>query len=333
MPTEPAPPGDGAPVTVVGNLCWDVLVRGLASAPAWGKEVEGTDSLQAPGGQGYNLAVAMRSLGVGVRLVGAVGDDAAGSRIVACARQFGVDTAGVTAHAALPTAVTMALVRTDGERAFASDFGCQRRYGLAEIIAAGEAVTAAPCLCLAGLFNLPGLAIEDAAELLARARAAGTTTVLDTGWDPLGWPEPRARATRALLRHVDVFLPNRDEATALTGCADPGEAAAALRADGPSTVVVKCGGEGSVGVDERRRVRAAALTVTVRDAVGAGDTFDAGFIAGTLAGGDLQAGMTLATAAAGLRISGDAASWPTRSAAAAATGRVAVDSEPVAPAR
>ena len=106
MPTDAPPPSAGPTVAVLGNLCWDVLVRGLPAMPAWGEEVEGTDSLQAPGGQGYNVAAALCGLGVGARLIGAVGCDPAGEAIVASAQALGVDVSDVAVDPAWPTAVT-----------------------------------------------------------------------------------------------------------------------------------------------------------------------------------------------------------------------------------
>jgi sugar/nucleoside kinase (ribokinase family) len=280
--------------------------------PAWGEEVEGTDSLQAPGGQAYNAAAALCGLGVGARLIGAVGRDPAGEAIVASAQALGVDVSDVAVDPASPTAVTTALVRVDGERAFASDFGAQRAYGRDQILGAWDRIAPVSVLCLAGLFNMPGFLPEDAGEVLRRARAAGITTVLDTGWDPAGWPSDRVRAIRRLLAGVDVFLPNHDEARALTGCEDPVAAARALHADGARTVVIKCGAGGSIGLTDGHCVRADALEVTVRDAVGAGDTFDAGVIAAHLGGASLGHSLALGTAAAALRISGDPGRWPSR---------------------
>jgi sugar/nucleoside kinase (ribokinase family) len=313
-------------VAVVGNLCWDVIVRGLPDLPRWGEEAEGDDNLQAPGGQAFNLAAALAALGRRVTLTGALGDDAAGRQMLAALSELEVATDGVVVDPALPTAVTAALVRTDGERAFASDFGCQRTWGLPQILERWDAaIAAADVLCLVGQFNVPGLPVADAAQLLARARTAGITTVLDTGWDPQGWTVERRQATRALLAHVDVFLPNQDEARALTGLGDPAAAAAELLADGAGTVVVKCGGAGSVGSAGGAWARAGVLDVTVRDAVGAGDTFDAGFVAGALEGQDLAGRMALGSAAAGLRVSSMPPAWPTADAARAAAREVAVD--------
>jgi sugar/nucleoside kinase (ribokinase family) len=309
-------------VAVIGNLCWDVVVRGLPALPRWGQEVEGHGNAQAPGGQGYNLAAALAALGVAPRLVGAVGRDATGAAMLAASRTAGIDVAGVLEDAEEPTAVTTALVRRDGERAFASDFGCQRRFGLEQVASRWALIEGSPVACLVGLFNMPGMVFAGAADCLGRARSAGATTVLDTGWDILDWPRERIEATLALLADVDVFLPNLDEARALTGLDDAAASAAALAEHGPSTVVVKCGGAGSVGLREGELTRVAALPVTVRDAVGAGDTFDAGFLAGLLDGCDLAACQALGSAAAGLRISGAGTSWPARDAVEAAAARL-----------
>lgn len=315
-------------IVVVGNVCWDVVVGGLPDLPRWGEEAEGDDSRQAPGGQAYNMVAALGGLGRPSALVAVVGADHAGETILAGARAAGADVTGTLVDGVLPTAVTAALVRTDGERAFASDFGAQRRWGLEQVEDRWPLVRGARILCLAGLLNIPGFPIDDAALLLDRARAEGITTMLDTGWDPLNWPAERREATLALLAHVDVFLPNADEARAITGLDDDGFAAAeALRAAQPdgATVVVKRGGEGSVAIDGAgRRWRAGALDVTVRDAVGAGDTFDAGFVLGLVEGLEFDRALALGTAAAGLRVSGEAGAWPERATADAAAAHVDV---------
>src|SRR3954466_14585874 len=97
-------------VAIIGNLCWDVVVRGLTAVPEWGQEVEGHGSAQAPGGQGYNLAAALAALGLVPLLVGARGRDATGAAMLAACRADGVDVAGVLEDPDEPTAVTTALV-------------------------------------------------------------------------------------------------------------------------------------------------------------------------------------------------------------------------------
>ncbi|HEU5431914.1 MAG TPA: PfkB family carbohydrate kinase, partial [Thermomicrobiales bacterium] len=232
-------------VCVVGNLNIDLIVRGVAALPAWGQEVAGTSHVAASAGQGGNLARTLGRFGVPVAVVANVGDDQFGRQIRGDLAASGVDVDALEiANGA--TGVTVAIVRPDGERAFVSDFACLREFDEFLVERHWDKIAAGDVVCLVGQFSLPRLTMEAAGRVLARARAAGAITLLDTGWDPAGWPPATVRGLRALLADVDLFLPNADEATALTGRGDPAAAAAALHDDGPAIVVVKQGAAGSL---------------------------------------------------------------------------------------
>jgi sugar/nucleoside kinase (ribokinase family) len=85
------------------------------------------------------------------------------------------------------------------------------------------------------------------------------------------------------LDGADVLLPNRDEATALTGEADPHRAAAAL-ADHAAEVVVTLGAQGALWTDGTVTIAVGAPKASVVDSTGAGDAFAAGWIAARRAG-------------------------------------------------
>ncbi len=161
-------------------------------------------------------------------------------------------------------------------------------------------ISEARVLCLVGLFMLPGLNLRTFSGLAKEARGRGQLTVVDPGWDPEGWPVATVNDFQALARHTDVLLVNSDEAAALTGTLDHAEGARTLRSWGAGTVVIKRGGLGAYAGGEEVWCDAPALDVTVQDTVGAGDSFDAGFIAGRLGGGSLATTMPLATAVAGI---------------------------------
>ncbi len=91
----------------------------------------------------------------------------------------------------------------------------------------------------------------------------------------------------SVLAHTDVFLPNDDEAEALTGLREPLAQAERFAALGAKAVVITCGERGSVLVSGQTRLRAGTHAVECIGATGAGDAFDAGLIAGLLAGEDL----------------------------------------------
>jgi sugar/nucleoside kinase (ribokinase family) len=125
--------------------------------------------------------------------------------------------------------------------------------------------------------------------LFRRARALGLTTSLDTNYDPsekwLGFDK--------LLSVTNVFLPNEKEALSLSGQADVALAADRLgsRVD---ALAVKLGAAGALGVSESQTVRVASIPVNVVDTIGAGDSFDAGFIYGYLQKWELEKALRLA---------------------------------------
>ncbi|MEA2160906.1 MAG: ribokinase [Solirubrobacteraceae bacterium] len=292
-------------VQVVGNLTTDLIVRGLPELPVWGQEVAGTEHVSIAAGQAGYLAQGLVRLGCATRLLGIVGDDAPGGSIRDALSASGVDVASITTSRLRPTALTIALVRPDGERAFVSDFACQRDLDAGFVERSCRSLRDVAALCVVGLFNLPSLSPEQLLPSFARARSEGVLTVLDTGWDPDGWASETVAGTKALLAETDLFLPNRQEAHALTGLEDSAAAATTLQQIGGGTVVVKCGADGAVACDAHESVTAAASRVDARDAVGAGDAFNAAFLFAHLRGTPLRQSMEFANAAAGLYVTRD----------------------------
>jgi sugar/nucleoside kinase (ribokinase family) len=124
----------------------------------------------------------------------------------------------------------------------------------------------------------------DIAEVLRRLKAAGLTISLDTNDDPQDiW----GGGVKDLLKYVDVLLPNEREATRITGTNDP-EAAIQQLSELVPLVIVKLGKEGALAQRGKERFTSPSLQVEAVDAVGAGDSFDAGFLHEYLQGSDLQ---------------------------------------------
>ncbi|HLG76366.1 MAG TPA: PfkB family carbohydrate kinase, partial [Ktedonobacteraceae bacterium] len=118
-------------------------------------------------------------------------------------------------------------------------------------------------------------------QLLAQARALGLSTSVDPGFDPAErWQIP------GLLQELDFFFPNEVEACAITGETDVRAALEVLAGQTP-TVAIKCGAQGTLAAHRNERIHIPAFTVEAVDTTGAGDAFDAGFLAAALAGEDL----------------------------------------------
>jgi sugar/nucleoside kinase (ribokinase family) len=288
---------------VVGNLTTDLIIDALPAMPEWGREQVGSGHRSVPAGEAAYLAVGLSRLGHAVRVVGVVGEDAEGAAIRDLLASSGIDVGAVGTSTALPTAISVALVRADGERAFVSDFACQLLLDADFVERHLSGLERSRALCVVGLFNLPALTPAAVRPLFSAARAVGVPTVLDTGWDPAQWPRSTIAATHRLLVETDLFLPNLDEATALTGEGDPEAAAIALQRHGVGTVVVKCGADGSLGRRGDRTEQAPAWSVDVRDAVGAGDAFDAAFLSAQLGGAGLGESLAFGNAAAAIYVS------------------------------
>jgi sugar/nucleoside kinase (ribokinase family) len=123
-------------------------------------------------------------------------------------------------------------------------------------------------------------------QLFKRAKELGLSTSLDPQWDPqekwdVDWKE--------VLKYVDVFLPNENEALAITATSSAQQAAETLGQWG-NYIVVKLGKKGSLAYYHGRIIQAQPfVNENVVDAVGAGDSFNAGFIFGFIKGADIQA--------------------------------------------
>lgn len=126
-------------------------------------------------------------------------------------------------------------------------------------------------------------------DLFRRARELGLTTSLDTNYDPsekwIGFDE--------LLSVTNVFLPNEKEAKSLSEKMDIDLAAEELggRVD---MLAIKLGPDGALGVSASKKVRVTSIPVKVMDTVGAGDSFNAGFLYGYLHKWDLEKALRLA---------------------------------------
>jgi sugar/nucleoside kinase (ribokinase family) len=125
--------------------------------------------------------------------------------------------------------------------------------------------------------------------LFRRARALGLTTSLDTNYDPAekwtGFDE--------LFSVTNVFLPNEQEALSLSGEANVDLAADRLGSK-VEALAIKLGAVGALGVNATQKVRVASIPVNVVDTVGAGDSFDAGFLYGYLHDWKLEQTLRLA---------------------------------------
>jgi sugar/nucleoside kinase (ribokinase family) len=264
-------------VAVIGNLNIDLVFHPVNVLPAWGEEKASASMyVRAAGSAGYS-AQALGMLGVHPRVIGNVGADHYGTFILEALRSAGVDTSGVRVTA-LPTGVSVTLTNERGERAFVTYPGHLGEFRTEWVLEQIRSLPPFRYYLLSGYFLLPALGAAGAIEVLRCCRARGGTSLLDTGDDPQGWPFGTIGELRHVLREVDIFLPNREEALTISGRTRIDAAATALLGWGPRTVLVKLGGEGSIFASSTGLTAEPAVSVPVLDTTGAGDGFNAGAI-------------------------------------------------------
>jgi sugar/nucleoside kinase (ribokinase family) len=265
----------------VGILVADHLCDPIERVPAAGELVLSARLPLAIGGCASNVAVDLARLGVSVGVVGSVGSDLFGRFVVETLAASGVDTRDVRMLADAETSGTLIINVRGEDRRFIHAPGANARLEAAQVPL--DRVRTAKVLYVGGYFLMPALEGEPLAALFRQARAWGVKTVLDVVMPGDGEPWPKLAS---VLSQTDVFLPNRDEAAALTGLDDPLEQAARLAAAGAGAVVITCGAQGSVLVSGKTRLRAPVHAVDCAGGTGAGDAFDAGVIAAMIAGED-----------------------------------------------
>lgn len=286
-----------AEFVVVGNCVVDLIARPVESLPPPGQllYVEAIES--HVGGNGPNTAAALAKLGARAAAIGRVGCDAPGDWLLARLERLGVDTRGIVRDRQHATAITLVCVDRSGERRFLHHLGANATLTPADVD--DEPLRRARHLHLGSHFALPALDGEPAASLLRRARAAGLTTSLDVCWDAHGrWLE----LLRPCLPWADLFLPNEEEARALTGESEPRAMARRLHALGVATVVIKRGAKGCYASDGRQEWEIPAFAVPVRDTTGAGDCFVAGFLYARGAGWEMERALRFACACGALSV-------------------------------
>lgn len=298
---------NGLDLLVVGDCNPDLVLRGGDVEPAFGQVERLVDEAELTiGGSAAITACGAARLGVETALASLVGDDTFGRYMLDALADRDVDVSGVVVRPEARTGVTVVFVK-GSDRAMLTAPGTitELTADLVDrrLLGAARHVHASSYFLQDGL--RPGLA-----DLLRQARQAGASTSVDPNWDP---GEDWDGGLLDLLDEATILFVNAEEAIRIARVGDVEEAAGTLSREGTVVVVVKLGAEGALALAGDRVVRSPALAVEEVDAVGAGDSFDAGFLAGHLAGRPLEESLRLATAcgALSMRAAGGTAAQPT----------------------
>jgi sugar/nucleoside kinase (ribokinase family) len=286
--------GRANPLAVcAGILVADLFVPLLPRVPAAGEIFVTEDFLMQPGGCAANVATCLAKLGVRCEVVGRVGNDSFGDFIDQNLRSKSVGTRGITSSSASSTSKTVILPVVGEDHRYIHTIGANADFAAQDIERA--LVSSATVFYLGGLGVLPALKPLQLVELFRFARSNGSSVVLDVVVP--GEAEPGAWAWMMdVLQYVDVFMPNEQEAFALTGEREPRRQAQQFLAAGCGTAIITRGAQGAFLMTAGEIVEMPAFQVAAIDASGAGDAFAAGFIVGLMEGWSMHESLRFASA-------------------------------------
>jgi len=280
-------------VTIAGEINLDLILYGMPEQMPVERELLASDFRMTLGSSSAILAHNLAALGLSVGFITRVGDDALGAIALDRLMKQGVDLSKIKRICGgSSTGVTVLLVH-EGNRHILTYPGtmCEMVSDDLDL----DYLASGRHFHISSLFLLK--ALSPALPAVCRdLKAKGLTISLDTNDDPSDqWGEPLDE----LLGLVDVFLPNDDEACRITGETSPEAALRALSARVP-VVAVKCGKRGSIVGKGGQSWYVPAESVVPVDTIGAGDSYNAGFLTAFLRGEVLEQCAALGNRAAAL---------------------------------
>jgi sugar/nucleoside kinase (ribokinase family) len=258
-------------VVVIGELNVDIILNEIESFPVVGKEIIANAMSVTLGSSSAIFASNLSSLGPNVAFIGKVGKDNFAQVVLSALESKHVDTSHIIKSTSLNTGATIVL-NYDQDRAMVTYPGAMNDLRLEDIDF--EFVSKARHMHFSSYFIQPGIQ-NGIISIFRKAKELGLTTSFDAQWDPAEkWDLPLER----LLPYVDVFLPNMQEFKFLTQSNTLEEGIRKLQSFA-HFIIIKNGSDGAMAWDGKDLIsQPAFINDRVVDCIGAGDSFNAGFI-------------------------------------------------------
>ena len=262
--------GESTPtkVVVIGSINMDMVIR-TSAIPAPGETVVGNSFATIPGGKGANQAVAAARCGAQVSMIGRVGNDDMGERLLLGLQANGVDTRAIMVSESVSTGIAIVIVDDNGDNGICVAGGANLKLNPADIDEQVSLIGRADVVVMQ--LEIPQ---ETAAYALQEARRHKVPVVLN--------PAPAPEKINPILFDVDVLIPNQHETSRL--CGEPANdvhsaklAGSALVARGAKNVVVTLGRRGALALCEDQIFQIPPFNAKVVDTTGAGDAFCGAF--------------------------------------------------------
>jgi ribokinase len=280
-------------ITVIGSLNMD-FVNYVNRMPRSGETVIGKDFQQIPGGKGANQADTIAKLGVPVKMVGGIGDDIIGKKLLASLQRDGVDVSGIVIFENVSTGVATINVDDAGNNLIIVAPGANYRLLPEHVQDLKEAIVASKIIVCQ--LEIP---LETVQCFLKFAKELGIITILN--------PAPAMNLDDELLSCVDLLIPNETELELLSDLPIRNEAEIITAAQtmikrGVKEVIVTVGAKGCVYVNSNGSRVFKAYQVDVLDTTAAGDSFIGAMAVAINGGKTIEDAIVFAMAVAALTV-------------------------------
>lgn len=270
--------------SIIGDVSVDLVLGTLDGWPKIGTEQLLPRSELRAGGSAANSALAARHLGLSPHLIGAIGNDDLAQWLL-------LQLAGIRVElqtCASDTTMSVGMLHADGERTFFTSYGHLQHLTPAFVLQHLPPASPGSVALFTAPFLLPGLR-EHFSQLLAEASRKGYEVALDTGWPPEGWTPQVHQEVESWLAHCDHLLVNELEVMSIASSQDEihdlelaVQQVARLLKPG-AYLIVKLGPAGALGHVNGQTTRYATEAIAeIFDTVGAGDSFNTGYLAARL---------------------------------------------------
>jgi sugar/nucleoside kinase (ribokinase family) len=257
-------------ITIAGEINLDLILYGLPAELPLERELLATGLEMTLGSSSAITAHNLAALGSKVGFITRLGPDPLGTIALDRLRAVGVDLSRITRSTKSKTGLTVLLTHADSRHLLTYP-GCMAEMALEHLDL--DYLKSARHFHLSSYFLHRAL-LPDIAKVIQELKGTGLTISLDTNDDPADrWNDGITR----ILPYVDVLMPNERESCKLAGTEDFAEATQSLLQHVP-LLVVKRGAQGATAYTRSEQVSVRAIPVGVIDPVGAGDTFNAGFL-------------------------------------------------------
>ena len=290
-------------ILVVGSVNMDLVIN-CPRMPLLGETLHGRDFSVVEGGKGANQAVSAARLGCDVSMLGAVGRDMYGDRLLANLEENGVSTEGISRTEGSSGVAMITVV--NGDNFIILEKGANGKVD--EAMVRGNRALIEACDIMVLQFEITMEAVLAAAKM---AHEAGKTVIVN--------PAPVTEFPKELYGYTDIFIPNQHEAGLLLNreirtVEDGKQALMAFVKLGVKNPLITMGEQGSVFFDGQKACHLPAYKVKAVDSTGAGDSYIGGLCAAFSDGKPLSEAVKFATAVSAVTVMsyGASPSFPTR---------------------